>query len=66
MSEVNLTKFKFLIEALAENLLAICPLIGGSHTSELIVPIFLTLLKDESPEVRIPLFKNLEGLNKVS
>jgi serine/threonine-protein phosphatase 2A regulatory subunit A len=49
--------------ALAENLLAVCPYIGKANTNDIIIPIFLTLLKDESPEVRLSLFKKLEDLN---
>lgn len=54
-----------IIEALAENLLAIAPLVGTSGSTEHVLPMFLTLLKDESAEVRLPLLKNLEDLNKV-
>jgi serine/threonine-protein phosphatase 2A regulatory subunit A len=53
------------LEALAENLLPIAPLIGNANTSEHVIPMFLTLLKDESAEVRLPLLKNLEDLNRV-
>ncbi len=43
----------------------VAPLIGGSSTSEHIVPLFLTLLKDENADVRLPLLRNIEDLNKV-
>jgi len=52
-------------KALAENLLAMSPLIGGQNTTEHILPMFVALLKDEVADVRLPLLKNLEDLNKV-
>ena len=51
--------------ALSENLLAICPVIDKSATNEHILPIFLALLRDESSDVRLNLFKRLEDLNRV-
>jgi len=54
-----------LLEALAENLLSLGPLIGGASTSEHVVPMFLTLLKDDNSDVRLPLLRNLEDLNRV-
>ena len=51
--------------ALAENILSICPIIDKAQTNEHILPIFLNLLRDESSEVRLNLFKRLEDLNKV-
>jgi serine/threonine-protein phosphatase 2A regulatory subunit A len=51
--------------ALSENLLAICPIIEKAYTNEHILPIFLALLRDESSDVRLNLFKRLEDLNKV-
>jgi serine/threonine-protein phosphatase 2A regulatory subunit A len=50
---------------LSQNVLAICPTIGKAPTNDHIIPIFLTLLRDESAEVRLGLFKRLEDLNKV-
>ena len=51
--------------ALAENLLSICPKIEKGPTNEHILPIFLSLLRDENSEVRLNLFKRLEYLNEV-
>jgi serine/threonine-protein phosphatase 2A regulatory subunit A len=53
------------IEALSENLLSVAPLIGTANTNEHVIPMFLSMLKDASAEVRLPLLKNLENLNKV-
>jgi len=51
--------------ALAESLPSLCPIVGKKSTSEYVLPIFLTLLKDEYSEVRVNLFKHLEDLTKV-
>ena len=51
--------------ALAESLPSLCPIIGKKSTTDYILPIFLTLLKDEFSEVRVNLFKHLEDLTKV-
>ena len=50
---------------MAENILSMCPIIGKQATNEHILPVFLALLRDESREVRIKLFKRLEDLNEV-
>jgi serine/threonine-protein phosphatase 2A regulatory subunit A len=50
---------------LAENLLSICKIIEKGPTNEHILPIFLTLLRDETSDVRLNLFKRLEELNSV-
>ena len=39
--------------------------IGKSHTTEHILPTFLSLLKDEDSDVRINLFKKLNEITKV-
>ena len=51
--------------ALSNNVLALCPLIGKNPTNEHLIPIFLSLLRDESPDVRLGLFKRLDDLNQV-
>jgi len=45
--------------------LSICPIIEKGPTNEHILPIFLALLRDESSDVRLNLFKRLDDLNKV-
>lgn len=50
---------------MAENILTICPIIDKGPTNEHILPVFLKLLRDESSEVRLNLFKRLEDLNEV-
>lgn len=49
--------------ALAENILAICPIVDRGPTNDHIIPIFLALLRDESSDVRLNLFKRLEDIN---
>lgn len=51
--------------ALAENILSLCPLIGKASTTQLILPVFLLLLRDENSEVRLNLLKKLDDLNSV-
>ena len=50
---------------MAENILSICPIIERGPTNDHILPIFLNLLRDDSSEVRLNLFKRLEDLNQV-
>ena len=50
-------------QALAENLLQLCPILDKNATNEHILPIFLALLRDESSDVRLNLFKRLDDLN---
>lgn len=52
-------------QALSENILALAPKIGKNATNEHILPIFLALLRDESSDVRLNLFKRIEALNQV-
>ena len=45
--------------------MSLCPIIDKAATNEHILPIFLALLRDESSDVRLNLFKRLEDMNKV-
>jgi len=54
-----------LLAALASSILTLCPVIGKKSTSELILPIFLSLLKDSDSEVRITLFKKMSFMTRV-
>jgi serine/threonine-protein phosphatase 2A regulatory subunit A len=55
----------FVRGALASTLLRICPLIGKVKTNEFVFPIFLNMIKDESPDIRMALIKNLDRLHEV-
>lgn len=50
---------------MASSILQLCPLIGKKYTNEHILSIFLLLLRDEFPDVRLALFKNLDEITKV-
>ena len=65
LKDLETDQFTYVRSALAENILSICPIIDKAPTNEHILPIFLNLLRDESSEVRLNLFKRLEDLNKV-
>ena len=52
-------------QALSENMLSVCPVIGKQQSNSLVLPVFLTLLRDENSDVRLNLFKRLMDLNKV-
>lgn len=51
--------------ALAESILQLCPLIGKKATNDHILQMFLLLLRDESSDVRVNLFKHLDDITKV-
>jgi serine/threonine-protein phosphatase 2A regulatory subunit A len=51
--------------SLASNLLKITPIIGLKKTNEIIMPIFLELIKEEDHDIRMSLIKTLDKLNKV-
>ena len=65
MKKLQTDTFQYVRSALAENLLSICPIIEKPATNEHILPLFLALLRDESSDVRLNLFKRLEDLNQV-
>jgi serine/threonine-protein phosphatase 2A regulatory subunit A len=65
LNKLQKDQFTYVRQALAENLLAICPIIEKGPTNEHILPIFLALLRDESSDVRLNLFKRLDDLNRV-
>lgn len=50
---------------MAGSFLAVSSVIGKKHTTEHILPIFLSLLKDNESDVRISLFKSLNEITKV-
>lgn len=53
------------VDALAKNLVLLCPIVGKKHTSEQILPKFLQLLKDDDSEVRLAVFQNVGEISKV-
>jgi len=65
LAKLQKDQFAYVRQALAENILSICPIVEKGPTNDLILPIFLTLLRDECSDVRLNLFKRLDDLNKV-
>lgn len=65
LKDLQTDQFNYVKCALAENLLALCPIVGRSVTNDQILPIFLALIRDENSEVRLNLFKRLDDLHKV-
>lgn len=65
LNKLQKDQFPYVRQALAENILSICPILEKSSTNELILPIFLALLRDEQADVRLNLFKRLNDLNRV-
>ena len=50
--------------ALATQISGLAPLLGKQHTIEHLLPLFLHLLKDEFPEVRLNIISKLDQVNK--
>ena len=65
LKDLETDSFTYVRAALAENILSICLIIERGPTNDLILPIFLNLLRDDNSEVRLNLFKRLEDLNRV-
>ena len=57
--------YGFFKGALAGSLLSVSLYIGKKPTTDLILPVFSNLLKDQDSEVRINLFKKLGDITKV-
>lgn len=49
--------------ALANQISGLAPLLGKDSTTEHLLPLFLHLLKDEFPEVRLNIISKLETVN---
>ena len=54
-----------IIDSLAKSLLSFCPVIGKKYTSELILPKFLQLLKDDEIQVRLTIFEHISEISSV-
>lgn len=51
--------------ALASVIMGLSPILGRTNTVEHLLPLFLTQLKDECPEVRLNIISNLDCVNEV-
>ena len=47
------------LDSLASSMLHLCKVIGKKNTTDLILPKFLALLKDDDEQVRLTIFKNV-------
>ena len=51
--------------ALASVIMGLSPILGKNNTIEHLLPLFLSQLKDECPEVRLNIISNLDCVNEV-
>ena len=51
-------------EALAAVVMGLAEIVGKDHTINFLIPLFLTLLKDQFSEVRLKIISNLDAINK--
>ncbi|PWA85684.1 Armadillo-like helical [Artemisia annua] len=67
--EEHISILEWMIEcyrsALASVIMGMAPVLGKDATIEQLLPIFLSLLKDEFPDVRLNIISNLDQVNQV-
>ena len=51
--------------ALATTIMGLAPVVGRENTTQLLLPLFLRLLRDENSEVRLNIISKLECVNEV-
>jgi len=51
--------------ALASVIMGLAPVLGKDNTIEHLLPVFLTQLKDECPDVRLNIISNIDCVNEV-
>lgn len=56
---------QYVRSALAAVVMELAPVLGKNATIELLLPVFLSLLKDEFPEVRLNIISKLDQVNQV-
>lgn len=59
------SNFHIYLDSLASSLLTLCAPIGKKNTSELILPKFLQLLKDDEVQVRLTMFSKIDDICSV-
>ncbi|GBG78322.1 hypothetical protein CBR_g26350 [Chara braunii] len=64
-SELASDTSQYVRAALASNIMGLAPLLGKEVTIEQLLPIFLSLLKDEFPDVRLNIISKLDQVNQV-
>lgn len=55
----------FCVAALASVIMGLAPVFGRENTIEHLLDLFLQLLKDDFPEVRLNIISKLDEVNKV-
>ena len=58
-------EYTYVRNALASNLLLMCPFVDKKLTNDYIYPIFSEMIKDSDHDIRMVLIKNLDKLNEV-
>jgi hypothetical protein len=63
--ELSMDSSQYVRAALASVVMELAPVMGKQHTIEHLVPVFLTLLKDQYPDVRLNVISKLDQVNQV-
>lgn len=63
--ELSMDSSQYVRAALAGVVMEVCPVLGKQATIEHLVPVFLTLLKDVYPDVRLNVISKLDQVNQV-
>lgn len=66
VSELAQDSSQYVRAALAAVVMELAPVLGKQPTIDNLVPIFLTLLKDAFPEVRLNVISKLDQVNQVT
>ena len=65
VKELAADSSQYVRSALASVVMEVAPVLGKSATIEHLLPVFLSLLKDDFPEVRLNIIGKLEQVNQV-
>lgn len=63
--ELSMDSSQYVRAALASVVMELAPVMGKQHTIDHLVPVFLTLLKDQYPDVRLNVISKLDQVNQV-
>lgn len=64
--ELSMDSSQYVRAALASVVMELAPVLGKQSTIDHLVPVFLTLLKDVYPDVRLNVISKLDQVNQVS
>jgi serine/threonine-protein phosphatase 2A regulatory subunit A len=65
VTELSMDSSQFVRAALASVVMELAPILGKQATITHLVPVFLTLLKDAFPDVRLNVISKLDQVNQV-